>query len=183
MRVTIWGAYLWACQRPNIGCLYYLPENSEKNLKDIPSLKEPLNEKEYIVENDNFNLFLANNCMFISESMRTSPKANICDGYNDIVCLKSSNSGKIELFNELVFYSGNGDIYKDKEMTQLKAGINYYKTKFWRFIPKKSLNEKNDINIRHTFRGYYSIDGERYPICPMQVKCMKEALRVYSGKE
>ena len=62
-----------------------------------------LNEKDFIRENDNWNYFIAGNTKFVSQDLKPMPKGNICDGFHDILALKSSDSGRYLLLKELLF--------------------------------------------------------------------------------
>ena len=181
-RTTLWGAYLWAVLRDNYGCLYYLPSESNLSLNDIPPLNQELDENAFVKVNDNWNLFIAANTKFIGEDILTNPKANLCDGYHDLLYLKAADSGRLKLLQYLLCFMDDGHKMFDNN-GNISNGIHYCKTRCWRFIPKTRLTDKDDITIKHGFDRYYSIDGERYPICPIQVKTLNEAIRVYSGKE
>ena len=182
LRTTIWGAIRWVNLRDYFGCLYYLPKDSKMKLEDIPSIKENLDESKFIKENDNWSFFVSDNLKFIGETIKTVPLAVLDDGLNDIVALKRSTSGRCLLLKELVTYIDNGDEFID-EKGNIREGLHYYQTQFWRLIPKLHLNDPDDVNVKHNFEHFYSIDGERYPICPIQAKTLQKVLSVYCGKE
>ena len=119
---------------------------------------------------------------WVSEVHMPNSKAELDDGYVDILYLKGSDSGRYVLFKELLFYFDNGQLIYDND-NKLKQGIHYIKTKFWRLIPKTSLNDPDDVNIKYNFNTFFSIDGERYPICPVQCKVLNKVISAYSGKE
>jgi len=189
-RFTIMGAIRWLWLREIYGNLMILKEDSNVNVNDIPSIKENLSE-EFIsnnmeVFNDKFNLFLANNTKFISENNYTNPLSELDDGKNDILFLKNSDSGKYLLFKELVYYLDDGDmLFSDKDKKEFVNGIHYKKCKFFRLIPKINLTQNNDVNVSvlNNFTFNYSIDGEKYPICPIQCKTLNRVIRIFSAKE
>lgn len=190
MRFTIMGAIRWFWLREIYGSLMILKEDSNVNVNDIPSIKENLSNDFILnnmdVFNDKFNFFLANNTKFISESNYTSPLSELDDGKNDILFLKSEDSGKYLLFKELVYYLDDGDmLFSDKNKREFKNGIHYKKCKFFRLIPKINLTQNNDVNVSvlNNFTFSYSIDGERYPICPIQCKTLNKVIRIFSAKE
>ena len=189
-RFTIMGAIRWLWLREIYGNLMILKEDSNVNVNDIPSIKENLSD-EFIsnnmeVFNDKFNLFLANNTKFISENNYTNPLSELDDGKNDILFLKNSDSGKFLLFKELVYYLDDGDmLFSDKDKKEFINGIHYKKCKFFRLIPKINLTQNNDVNVSvlNNFTFSYSIDGEKYPICPIQCKTLNRVIRIFSAKE
>ena len=189
-RFTIMGAIRWLWLREIYGNLMILKEDSNVNVNDIPSIKENLSD-EFIsnnmeVFNDKFNLFLANNTKFISENNYTNPLSELDDGKNDILFLKNSDSGKFLLFKELVYYLDDGDmLFSDKDKKEFVNGIHYKKCKFFRLIPKINLTQNNDVNVSvlNNFTFSYSIDGEKYPICPIQCKTLNRVIRIFSAKE
>ena len=189
-RFTIMGVIRWLWLREIYGNLMILKEDSNVNINDIPSIKENLSD-EFIsnnmeVFNDKFNLFLANNTKFISENNYTNPLSELDDGKNDILFLKNSDSGKFLLFKELVYYLDDGDmLFSDKDKKEFVNGIHYKKCKFFRLIPKINLTQNNDVNVSvlNNFTFSYSIDGEKYPICPIQCKTLNRVIRIFSAKE
>ena len=189
-RFTIMGVIRWLWLREIYGNLMILKEDSNVNVNDIPSIKENLSD-EFIsnnmeVFNDKFNLFLANNTKFISENNYTNPLSELDDGKNDILFLKNSDSGKFLLFKELVYYLDDGDmLFSDKDKKEFVNGIHYKKCKFFRLIPKINLTQNNDVNVSvlNNFTFSYSIDGEKYPICPIQCKTLNRVIRIFSAKE
>lgn len=61
----------------------------------------------------------------------------------------------------------------------LTNGVEYKKLKSWRLIPKTNLNEEDDIEKNRNLPRYYSIDGERYDIEPIQVNVLTKSIRVF----
>lgn len=59
--------------------------------------------------------------------------------------------------------------------------VEYIKTKYFRLIPKQNLNQNEDdlFNSNVRFPRFYSIDGERYPIEPIQGRVLNKRLRVF----
>ena len=190
VRFTIYGAIRWLWLREIYGSLMILKENSNVNLNNIPSIKENLSD-EFILNNlevfnDKFNFFLANNTKFISENNYTSPLSELDDGKNDILFLRNEDSGKYLLFKELLFYLTDGDmLFADKSKKEFINGVYYKKCKYFRLIPKNNLTQNNDVNlsVMNNYSFFYSIDGERYPIGPIQCKTLNKVIRIFSAKE
>ena len=190
VRFTILGAIRWLWLREIYGSLMILKENCNVNVNDIPSIKENLSDEFVLnymeVFNDKFNFFLANNTKFISENNYTSPLSQLDDGKNDLLFLKNEDSGKYLLFKELAFYLNDGDmLFADKNNKKFIDGVYYKKCKYFRLIPKTNLTQNNDVNlsVMNYFKYFYSIDGERYPICPIQCKTLNKVIRIFSAKE
>ena len=190
VRFTILGAIRWLWLREIYGSLMILKENCNVNVNDIPSIKENLSNEFVLnymeVFNDKFNFFLANNTKFISENNYTSPLSQLDDGKNDLLFLKNEDSGKYLLFKELAFYLNDGDmLFADKNNKKFIEGVYYKKCKYFRLIPKTNLTQNNDVNlsVMNNFKYFYSIDGERYPICPIQCKTLNKVIRIFSAKE
>lgn len=179
-RNIIFGAIRIVFFRKYFGALYYLPENSTLNLDNIPSIHEPLDESFFIRENDQFNFFVQSNTPFIGQGIRPAPKAFLNDGYGDIIYMKASTSSRYNLFHQLDENLNTGEYFDKSGKMKEELKINYVKTNCFRLIPKKSLNDLDDVNIKHEFEQFYSIDGERYPIEPIQCKTLRKAIRVYS---
>ena len=59
----------------------------------------------------------------------------------------------------------------------------YFKSKWWRLIPKKNRNDPDDVNQIYNWTKEYSIDGERYPICPIQCLTLNKIFSFFCGKE
>lgn len=58
-------------------------------------------------------------------------------------------------------------------------GLGYYKTKYFKFIPKTNLNQQDSDALNNKFSHYMSVDGERYPIEAFQVKVRKASLKIF----
>ena len=184
-RVTLMGVIRWISLRKYYGTLYYLNDNNDNNLDNFPSIKENIDINKYnniIKESDQYNLFVVNNLKWVSENQMPNAKAELDDGYTDILSLKNSDSGKYKLLKELLIYFDDGTLLFD-ENNKLIDGIHYIKTKFWRLIPKTNINDPDDVTIKYNFNTLFSIDGERYPICPVQCKVLNKIISAYSGKE
>ncbi len=76
-----------------------------------------------------------------------------------------------------------GDYFTNINNRTLKAGYDYFKTRWWRFIPKRERNDPDDVNREYNWNTYYSIDGERYGLNPIQCRTIKQLFSIYSGKE
>ena len=55
--------------------------------------------------------------------------------------------------------------------------------KWWRLIPKRVLNDPDDVNHDYNLNTYFSIDGERYVQNPIQCRTLNKIFSIYSGKE
>ena len=159
--------------------------NDEKIINKLPSIKENINDiNEYglIKENDKWNMMINSNIRCVSEDLLPNKLAEIDDGFDDLFVIpESKGGGKWPLLRFLLNDIDTGDLFEG-ENKQFKSGYNYHKTKWWRFIPKKRKEDPDDVNIIHRWEQYYSIDGERYPICPIQCKVLPKILLVYCGK-
>ena len=187
-RTTLWGIIRYICLRNYLGCLYYLPEDaSEDIIKKLPEINENIEEeKNYglIKENDQWNVFITNNIRFSSEDLSTHPLSELDDGYNDLFLIpQSKGGGRWPLLRYLISDIDKGDYFNDDNNKKLKNGYQYFKSKWWRFIPKKTRNDPDDVNKKYNWMQKYSIDGEKYPICPIQCKTLNKIFSVYCGKE
>ena len=187
-RTTLWGVIRYICLRNYLGCLYYLPEDaSEDIIKKLPEINENIEEeKNYglIKENDQWNIFITNNIRFSSEDLSTHPLSELDDGYNDLFLIpQSKGGGRWPLLRYLISDIDKGDFFNDDNNKKLKSGYQYFKSKWWRFIPKKTRNDPDDVNKKYNWMQKYSIDGEKYPICPIQCKTLNKIFSVYCGKE
>ncbi len=175
-RFTAYGALRLICLRKVYAALYYLPEESSLSLQDIPSLSDPLTG-DFIRENELYSYFTALNVAWIGESMQFAPKAQLDDGFSDIIKM-NSRAGRLNLAKQLInmdtgdYFDKNGDLNKN-------SGLEYIKTKCWRLIPKTQLSENDDTSENRNLTRFYSIDGEKYPIEPIQVKTLRRSLRVF----
>ena len=187
-RTTIWGVIRYICLRNYLGTLYYLPNNSsDDTIKQIPDINENIDDiSKYglIKSRDQFNIFLTNNIKYSSENLCSHPLAELDDGHNDVFTIgESKGGGRWPLLRYLLNDMEKGTFFTDEEKNNLKNGYQYYKVKWWRFIPKKSLDDPDDVNQNHIWNQKYSIDGERYPICPVQCCTINKIFNIYSGKE
>lgn len=66
-------------------------------------------------------------------------------------------------------------------MNNEKINMQFEQTKLCRIIPKSNLNESDDINEWKdpNFKRWYSVDGERYKIEPIQIKMKSKHLKVF----
>ena len=187
-RTTIWGTVRYFFLRDYIGTLYYLPEDaSEEVLKKMPNLDENINDvSKYglIKLTDQFNIFITNNIKYISEDITPHPLSELDDGYSDLFMLpQSKGGGRCSLLRYLISDMDPGNLFTDENKTNLKSGYEYHKTKWWRLIPKKATNDPDDVNQEQNWTNNYSIDGERYPIRPIQCCTLNKIFNIYSGKE
>lgn len=106
--------------------------------------------------------------------MKLAPLSRENDGFCDIVKMKAQ-SGKLNLAKLLL--NDSGDYFTKTGEIKPNSGVEYIKTKCWRLVPRVNL-ESSDSDLS-SFNTYYSIDGERYPIEPIQVRTLPKALRVF----
>ena len=187
-RTSIWGLIRFICLRDYLGTLYYLPDNaSDDLLNKMPNINENIeNEKNYglVKESDQYNIFITNNIKYCSENLSPHPLSELDDGYSDLFMIpQSKGGGRWPLLRYLLNDMDNGNYFTDESKKNTKNGYQYIKTKWWRFIPKKSIEDPDDVNHIYNWEKQYSIDGERYPICPMQCHTLNAIFSVYSGKE
>ena len=187
-RTSIWGLYRYICLRDYLGCLYYLPEDaSEDMINKLPNIDENIeDETKYglIRLNDQFYIFIENDIKFSSESLKSHPLAELDDGYSEIFMIpQSKGGGRWPLLRYLINDMDNGNFFTDENKKNVKNGYQYIKTKWWRFIPKYNINDPDDVNHELNSTKMYSIDGERYPICPVQCRTINKVFSLYSGKE
>lgn len=178
LRFSIYGALRWMCLRNVYGAFYYLPENSEVSDDKLPNLREPLEPGLGMVrENDQFTYFWACNISHGGETINVAPKAKLDDGFMDIIKMKKS-AGQANLLMQL-FNQDSGDYFDHIGDFKEGLGLEYVKTKFWRLIPKENVNDSDDSTINRNLSRFYSIDGERYPVEPIQGKTLKKSLRIF----
>lgn len=187
-RTTIWGIIRYICLREYIGTLYYLPENaSEDIINKIPNINENIeDESKYgiVKETDQYNIFITNNIKYCSENLTPHPLSELNDGYSDLFMVpQSKGGGRWPLIRYLLNDMDHGNIFDDENKKTLKNGYQYIKSKWWRFIPKRRREDPDDINQKYNWTKEYSIDGERYPICPIQCHTLGSIFNVFSGKE
>lgn len=125
-----------------------------------------------------FSYFWAHNVAWTSQTINSAPKSKIDDGFSDILSMKRS-SGKLSLLKQL-FNQDSGDYFEQGGDLRQNSGLEYVKTKCWRLIPKTNLNDNDDSLLNHSSSLFYSIDGERYPIEPIQAKTLRKVLRVFA---
>ena len=187
-RTTLMGAVRYFCLRDYFGCLYYLPEDaSDDMINKMPDINTNIeDESEYglIKENDRWNMFVTNNINYVSEDIQLHPLGKLEDGFSDIISIPESKGGtRWPLLRFLIKDMDSGDYFTDIANRQLKDGYRYYKTKWWRFIPKRLLEDADDVKYDYNWNKCYSIDGERYDLNPIQCRTINQIFSIYSGKE
>ena len=187
-RTTLMGAVRYFCLRDYFGCLYYLPEDaSEEMIKNMPNIDKNIEDpSQYglIRENDRFNMFVSNNINCVSEDLPLHPLSKMDDGFYDIFTIPESKGGtRWPLLRYLIKDMDTGDLFTDIENKTLKNGYSYQKTKWWRFIPKRVRDDPDDVSHDYNWNTYYSIDGERYELNPIQCRTINKIFSVFTGKE
>jgi hypothetical protein len=87
-------------------------------------------------------------------------------------------SGKLNLA-KLLINQDDGDYFDENGEIRRGSGVEYKKMRSWRLIPKNNLNESDEVGIDRNLQRFYSIDGERYKIEPIQVNVLNKYLRVF----
>ena len=187
-RTTLMGAVRYFCLRDYFGCFYYLPDDaSEDMINNMPNIDtniEDASKYGLIRENDRFNMFVGNNIKYASEDLSLHPLAKVDDGSYDIFTISETKGGtRWPLLRYLLKDMDNGDFFTDADNKVLKSGYAYQKMKWWRLIPKRVLNDPDDVNHDYNWNTYFSIDGERYVQNPIQCRTLNKIFSIYSGKE
>ena len=187
-RTTLMGAVRYFCLRDYFGCFYYLPDDaSEDMINNMPNIDtniEDASKYGLIRENDRFNMFVGNNIKYASEDLSLHPLAKVDDGSYDIFTIPEAKGGtRWPLLRYLLKDMDNGDFFTDADNKVLKGGYTYQKMKWWRLIPKRVLNDPDDVNHDYNWNTYFSIDGERYVQNPIQCRTLNKIFSIYSGKE
>ena len=187
-RTTLWGLVRYICLREYLGTIYFLPQDASNDMiNNMPNIDENIeDESKYglIKESDNFNIFITNDIKNSSENICSHPLAELDDGFSDLFMIQEGKGGgRCTLFRYLINDMDNGTFFIDEEKKNVKNGYKYFKSKWWRLIPKKNRNDPDDVNQNYNWTKEYSIDGERYPICPIQCSCLNKKFSFYCGKE
>ncbi len=176
-RFSLYGAFRWMCLRNSLAAVYYLPSDTQIAEKDIPGLKSQLDDSIFRRENEHFYYFLACNVSHIGENINCAPRAKLDDGFCDLLKMKKQ-AGKGALLKQL-FNQDSGDYFSQQGDVRPDSCLEYIKTKMFRIVPKNTLEEDDNPTINRNLPFFYSIDGERYPIEPLQVKILRKAIRVF----
>ena len=187
-RTTLWGLIRYICLREYLGTIYYLPQNaSDEMINKMPNIEENIDdESKYglIKESDNFNIFITNDIKNSSENICSHPLAELDDGFSDLFMIQEGKGGgRWTLLKYLINDMDNGTFFSDEDKKNVKNGYKYFKSKWWRLIPKKNRNDPDDVNQIYNWTKEYSIDGERYPICPIQCLTLNKIFSFFCGKE
>lgn len=89
-----------------------------------------------------------------------------------------TTNGRCNLGKLLINHDA-GDYYDKTGEIRSGSGVEYKKLKSFRLIPKLNLNESDEVDIDRNIPRFYSIDGERYKIEPIQVNVLNKSLRVF----
>ena len=187
-RTTLMGAVRYFCLRDYFGSLYYLPEDaSEETINNMPNIDTNIEDPSkygLIRENDRFNMLVSNNIKYVSEDLPLHPLSKIDDGFYDIFTIPESKGGtRWPLLRYLIKDMDTGELFTDIDNRIVKNGYSYQKTKWWRLIPKRVLADIDDVNHDYNWNSYYSIDGERYELNPIQCRTINQIFSIFSGKE
>ena len=107
-------------------------------------------EEERVLDDDIISV-LSMSIPYLAADMRTAIRADLNDGTNHIY-LVLGNSGRSGTISSLCNLS-DGDSYLNN------SNVQYFKTGKWRLEPAEN-------------RGVYSIDGEAYPVEPLQIQVL-----------
>jgi sphingosine kinase len=176
-RYSLYGAFRWMCLRKTFAAVYHLPQDSLLEDKEIPSLRSPIDDTIFTRENEQFYYFLACNVSHIGESIHCAPRAKIDDGFIDLIKMKKQG-GKRNLLKQL-FNQDSGDYFTTNGDLKQGSGLEYVKTKAFRIVPKNNLEEDDNPTENRNLPFFYSIDGERYPVEPLQVKVLRKAIKIF----
>ena len=187
-RTTLMGAVRYFCLRDYFACFYYLPEDASEdvinNMPNIDTNIDDISQFGLIRENDRFNMFVGNNIKYVSEDLPLHPLSKVDDGFYDIFTIPESKGGtRGPLLRYLILDMDKADFFTDAENKTLKNGYEYKKTKWWRLIPKRVLNDPDDVNHDYNWNKDFSIDGERYKLNPIQGRTLNNVFSIYSGEE
>jgi hypothetical protein len=179
-RFTLYGVKFITCPRRYFGEFHYCIKDIP--YEDMPEYNDELDYNLFNCENskqllkvDQYSYFWVCNLPWPDSKMHAAPRAKMDDGYCDSITMRGDTNGRVNL-TKLLINQDNGDYFNKDGQVRVNSGVEYKKTKCWRFTPKKSLKE----NISGTtFNTYYSIDGERYPIEPIHVKVVPSCLKLF----
>ena len=134
------------------------------------------------------------NFPFLSKGLHSHPLCKTNDGYIDALTLGSHvGTSWCDMFNFITFCHDDGEIFKtndNKSINNIKKGIGYDKTKVYRLLPKKSIKD-SDLDAlnyslngdlkdkKYAFNSFYSIDGEKYDVQPLQVICKNKVASTF----
>ena len=107
--------------------------------------------------------------------MNTAPKSKLNDGMCDILTMQGDKHGRYSLAKQLI-NQDSGDYFDSEGNIRAGLGLEYKKSNFFRFYPRSNRDANNP---QYNFKAFYSIDGERYPIEPINVKVIPSSLRVF----
>jgi diacylglycerol kinase family enzyme len=120
------------------------------------------------------------NVTHVSKDTKSTPRAQINDGNVDLVMMKGNNSGVCSMVNHLINNLDEGN-YFDKTTGEVtpSSGVDYLKIKAFRLFPKTNLEEEINLNNYPNFPTVFSIDGEAYPIEPVQGRVINKAIKFF----
>ena len=153
--------------------------------------------------------YTCSNQSHLGQYYKVFPLAVSDDGYMDIISMGDhiKNASRTKLVKYLLNYHDSGELFNNNFISEKKEcleninkdlKIDYKKTKCLRFIPKLDINEsdlhsldyskygdKNNLakKINYKFTNYYSIDGEKYDVQPIQIVNKPKTLKIFGYKK
>ena len=144
----------------------YLPFCSDFDIKKIPTVNHRITGlKDMHHSKEMYSFFFASNITYMNSNTKMTSKARLNDGYCDIITMKENGNNKLSSF--LSTYAHEGNYFDENDKLKNDIGIEYIKTKSFR------LKIESDDPVECL------IDGEEYTFKSLQVKTMKQAIKVY----
>ena len=144
----------------------YLPFCSDFDIKKIPTVNHRITGlKDMHHSKEMYSFFFASNITYMNSNTKMTSKALLNDGYCDIITMKENGNNKLSSFRST--YAHEGNYFDENDKLKNDIGIDYIKTKSFR------LKIESDDPVECL------IDGEEYTFKSLQVKTMKQAIKVY----
>ena len=93
----------------------------------------------------------------------------------DIITMRGDINGRVNI-TKLLLNQDTGNYFDSSGEIRQNSGVEYKKTKCFRLHPRRNRDPEYP---NENFDGYYSIDGERYPIEPINVKIIPSSLKLF----
>lgn len=168
--------------RKVLGVMYYLKEDKEKEfdkIKNKVNLRSNLDEDLWVREQSNYHSFVVCNIPYISQTDKPCPLSKCDDGYNDIFFSSdATRSSRCRIIKTFLKLEDGSHIQNGKALEN--QGYDYKKSKSWRFIPKASASESDDLTD-YNFRSKLkiAIDGEAFPLQPIHGAVLPKAFTIF----